>query len=443
VTAKSAHRVHAARVAGMATVVVIVAYVVGVVVLNLLVVHRLTAQADVRLSERLVDARSEVLRVPTAASPSVHSDADVDDAPAFVWQVSVAGTATALTSGAPPLARHQWGPGAITLGSGTSSFRFQAARSGSGWLVAGESIGQIKRVQSALVLPEVLVGSVLLILVFAGSLAVGLRASAPLEVIRRRQSEFTADASHELRTPLTVIEAEVELALSRPREGPAYRAVLERVASEGRRLRSIVDDLLWLARADEAPAAGSDEVEVAALAEACVDRFMAVAAARGVDLRFVRLGDGPTGLQASAAWIDRLIGVLVDNALRFAGPQGSVGVRVGTSALRIVLDVDDSGPGIPIEDRDAIFDRFHRGNDDPGGTGLGLAIADSVVRATEGTWSVKAAPLGGARMEVSWRRAGIRAGKVPARGRLYRRPRSAAEPGPSDPATRTETLGSA
>jgi len=428
----------------MATVVVLVAYLVGIVVLNLLVVHRLTSQADVRLSERLVDARGEVLSVPSTASPTAHRDKDIDDAPAFVWQVSAAGTATALTSGAPPLPQHSWAPGAITLDVGNTSFRFQAARSVSGWLVAGESIGQIRRVQGALVIPEVLVGSALLVLVFGGALAVGLRASAPLEQVRRRQSEFTADASHELRTPLTVIEAEVDLALSRPREGPAYRAVLERVGNEGRRLRSIVDDLLWLARADEeAPGSGSDEVDLAALAEACVDRFSAVAAARGVGLRFVRVGHEPTGLQANAAWIDRLIGVLVDNALRFAGPHGSVEVRVGTSALRIVLDVDDSGPGIPIEHRDAIFDRFHRGNDEPGGTGLGLAIADSVVRATEGTWSVRTAPLGGARMEVSWRRGGGRPGKGPVRARLHRRPRWAEEPSPSGTATRTENRGSA
>jgi len=71
----------------------------------------------------------------------------------------------------------------------------------------------------------------------------------------------------------------------------------------------------------------------------------------------------------------------------------------------VVLTVDDSGPGIPEDHRDLVFDRFHRADDTPGGTGLGLAIADVVVRNSGGTWSVGTAPAGGARMEVSWRQA--------------------------------------
>lgn len=239
---------------------------------------------------------------------------------------------------------------------------------------------------------------------------IGLRASAPLELVRRRQTEFTADASHELRTPLSVIEAEVDLALSRPRSTDAYRAVLTRVSGEGRRLRSIVNDLLWLARVDDKSPQLSerDGVDVAANAESCVDRFRAVATAGGVALSFKREGREPAFLQTDPAWIDRLIGVLVDNACRYAGGGGAVEVRVRTTATRIVLGVDDSGPGIPVEDRTVVFDRFHRGAEDLGGTGLGLAIADSVVRATDGTWSIRSAPLGGARMEVSWRKGGGR-----------------------------------
>jgi signal transduction histidine kinase len=70
--------------------------------------------------------------------------------------------------------------------------------------------------------------------------------------------------------------------------------------------------------------------------------------------------------------------------------------------------VDDSGPGIPPEERPLVFDRFHRATESEGGTGLGLAIADSVVRATHGTWLVDESPLGGARMQVSWKRASAR-----------------------------------
>ena len=431
---KAVHRLHAAKVAAMATGIVMVTYLIAVVVLNIFVVHRLTSQADTRLSERIVDAKREVLNVPKTGSPTVQRDHDVEDAPAFVWGVSSTGFVTSLTTGAPQLPHHQWSSGATTLGVGGTPFRFQATRSGSGWLVAGESIGQIKRVEDALLLPEAGVGAAVLILVYGGALVIGLRASAPLELVRRRQTEFTADASHELRTPLSVIEAEVDLALSRPRSTDAYRAVLTRVSGEGRRLRSIVNDLLWLARVDdESPRLSKgDDVDVAANAEMCVDRFQAVAIAGGIALSFHREGREPAYLQTNPAWIDRLIGVLVDNACRYAGSGGAAEVRVRTTATRIVLDVDDSGPGIPVEDRAVVFDRFHRGAEDLGGTGLGLAIADSVVRATDGTWSIRTAPLGGARMEVSWRKGGGRppSGKGSRRLRLFRRTKTETPAGP-------------
>jgi len=410
----AAHRFHAAKVAAMAAVIVLACYLIAVVVLNVFVVHRLTSQADLRLSERLIDANKEVMSLPNTGTPIMQKDHDVDDAPAFVWFVAATGTATPLTSNAPSLPARHWTAGATTIDTGGTPFRFDATPSGTGWLVAGESIGQIRRVQSTLVVPEILVGAVVLVVVYAGALLIGLRALAPLEVVRRRQAEFTADASHELRTPLSVIEAEVDLALSRPRDADAYRGVLQRVAGEGRRLRSIVDDLLWLARVDSGrpPEVDAVPVDVAATAETCVDRFQAVASARGVTLGFHRDGSEPALLVTDPAWIDRLIGVLVDNACRYADRGGVVTVGVRTTGTRIVLDVDDSGPGISPVDREAVFDRFHRGADGQEGTGLGLAIADSVVRATGGSWFIGTAPLGGARMEVSWHLGGGQRGTL-------------------------------
>lgn len=427
------HRVHAAKVAGMATAIVMAAYVGVALGLNVLVVHRLTSQADYHLSERLIDARRDVLRVPTSGVPSVHRDRDVDDAPSFVWLVSTTGSVTALSTAAPQLPRRQWSPGAITLSAGGTTFRFQTVALASGSLVAGQSIGQIQGVHDTLFLFEALLGAAILVVVFGGSLIVGLRASAPLELVRRRQAEFTADASHELRTPLSVIEAEVDLALSRPRNADAYQKVLQRVAGEGRRLRSIVEDLLWLARIDDAPprAAGGDEVDVADTAEECVIRFQSVATARGVRLRFRREGNDAPIVRADPMWIDRLIGVLVDNACRYAGSGGVAEVRVKTFGNRVVLDVDDSGPGIAPADRELVFDRFHRGVDTPGGTGLGLAIADSVVRATDGTWSIATSRLGGAAMEVAWRREAVQRDQGP-RSRRYLGFRTSATVGTAD-----------
>src|SRR5258708_37457374 len=123
-------------------------------------------------------------------------------------------------------------------------------REGDALLVAGQSAASIANVQSALLVAELVFGGILAVVVFGGATVVGLRASAPSELVRRRQAEFTADASHELRTPISVIEAEVGLALDRPRDPVEYRAVLERVGRESARLRRIVEDLLWLGRVD-------------------------------------------------------------------------------------------------------------------------------------------------------------------------------------------------
>ncbi len=184
---------------------------------------------------------------------------------------------------------------------------------------------------------------------YLAAFVVGMRALTPVARARRRQAEFTSDASHELRTPLTVIEAEVDLALSRPRDAESYRAALRRVGDEGRRLHRIVEDLLWLARSDEARLApeASETCDLGEVAAAAESRFESVASRNGVSLEFARPAVAAT-VRASAESIDRLVGVLVDNACKFAGPGGRVSVTVQVVAHRLVLTVDDSGPGIPV-----------------------------------------------------------------------------------------------
>jgi signal transduction histidine kinase len=407
-------------VATVATAVVMACYVVAVLSLNLLVARRLTEQADARIVDRLSQAAKATPQALRLSPESTIGDADPDDAPILLWMGTASGSSRALSAGSPPLPHRAWSDRATTLTIGGSLFRVSAIRFGSGWLVAGESLAQLDRVRSALLAPEILFGIALLCAVYGGSLVVGLRASAPLEIVQRRQAEFTADASHELRTPVSVIEAEVGLSLSRPRSSEEYRAVLGRIADEGHRLRHIIEELLWLARADdEATSAHHQQrTDVAAVARVCGERFQPVATGRGVTLLVDVAGSEPYWIQANPSWIDRLMGVLVDNACKYAGTGGYVRLRVRGNGGRVFLQVDDTGPGIPVSQRSLIFDRFHRGTDESGGVGLGLAIADSVVRASGGTWSVRSAPSGGARMEVSWRRApGRKPGGNPATAR--------------------------
>jgi two-component system sensor histidine kinase TctE len=108
-------------------------------------------------------------------------------------------------------------------------------------------------------------------------------------------------------------------------------------------------------------------------------------------------------ISAPPEWIDRLVGVLVDNACRYAGPDGTIRILVRAQGSRVSLTVEDSGPGIPEADRPQLFDRFHRASEQGPGAGLGLAIGDSIVRSTGGRWHIGDSALGGALMSVSWR----------------------------------------
>ena len=433
---------HAVRVAAAAAAVIAVLYLAVVAVFDAVVVHRLVAQVDGRLTDRLRDAVREqaqepgVLQPAPVVPPAAHGDTDVDAAPVFVWRVDALGTVTGAQSGAPALVSGAWPrDGApTTAGLGASEFRLAASRSGSGWLVAGASLAEERHLQGTLYAGEAVAGPIVVLAMFLGSLVIGLKASSPVEQARRRQLEFTADASHELRTPLTVIEAEVDLALRTSRGAASYRSTIERVGGESRRLLRIVEDLLWLARFDSTPPPPAREpVDLATIADACLARFAPLAAARRVSLVAERRGDGVAWVNAPPEWVDRLAGVLVDNACRYASDGGVARVRVETRGSRVALVVEDDGPGIPPEERPLLFDRFHRASDTAGGTGLGLAIADSIVRSTGGRWQVGDSELGGARFDVSWRShgrdRGAAAGRDPdALGHVGRAPNGAAAP---------------
>jgi two-component system OmpR family sensor kinase len=137
------------------------------------------------------------------------------------------------------------------------------------------------------------------------------------------------------------------------------------------------------------------------MATLAADRFGPLAEARR--LRLAVTGDAPNAVVAAPPeWLDRLLGVLIDNACKYSPEGGTVAIDVGADRARVRLTVDDSGPGIPDSERSRIFDRFHRASDGAGGAGLGLAIADAIVRATAGEWSVERSPTGGARMSVAW-----------------------------------------
>jgi signal transduction histidine kinase len=404
---------HAARIALTASLLIGVVYAGCVIVLDRIVSARLVAAVDERLHERLSDAR-EIGR--TALTRATDDDLDdIDSPPLYLWLVTPQLRVIGLNAGAPRLSPVSLpdGRSALTTRLAPGTFRLDTARVGDALLVAGQSLAEQDHILGVLGGGEVLAAPVLLLAVFVGSLIIGLRARSPVEQSRRRQLEFTADASHELRTPLSVISAETSIALGTERKADDYRSALTRIQGESERLRHIVEDLLWLARFDsQPPPPGDQPLDLGTIASGCADRFRAVARSHSIDILVADGGPEPAWISAPPEWIDRLAGVLVDNACRHAGPGGKVQISVGQRASRVTLTVEDSGQGIPAADRPRLFDRFHRATAQGGGAGLGLAIADSIVRSTAGQWRIGDSPLGGALFGISWRRATVRQAAV-------------------------------
>ena len=395
------------RVALISTGVVAVVYALVAVMVVVFVTNNLTAQVDSRLASQLAHYQQQpVFRIPFA---SVNDPGQGDfGAPLLIWAIDPAGIQATQTNIVPSVdlpAQDSSVTTPITTSLNGVDIRIAGGPVGPFHLIVGYNVDSVTEARSSLIVIETVAGFAILLLVFFGALLVGRRVGAPIELARQRQLEFTADASHELRTPLAVIEAQTSLALNQEREAAWYRNAFQRVGSESGRIRRLVDDLLWLARVDTPqgrPAA--EPVEVGVIVRQAAERFGGIAEDRGVSLR-VSVGAGPLVVQGSSEWLDRLLGVLLDNAFKYAPPRGAVAVSVGADGNRVRLDVEDSGPGIPEDERSKIFDRFHRATGQGGyGSGLGLAIADAVVRYSHGRWEVDTSSLGGARMAVSWPR---------------------------------------
>ncbi len=408
-------RAAAFRVALIATGIVCVAYVVIAAAVVMIVNRNLISDIDTRLQTRLSFYVSQL-----SGHPPMQPGADALNPtsqhtlqePLLTWVVYPTGalrtyidnvTDTQFTprGALPDSARSITSPADITLSDGTQMRAIGVSIDG-GHIIVGQSVANVDATKHNILTAELIIGPALLLAVFFGALVVGRRVAAPIELARQRQIELTADASHELRTPLSVIEAQTSLALERERNSTWYRNAFQAVGVESKRMRRLVDDLLWLARFDSTePTPTSEATDLGVLAEQAAQRFTAVAEARGLTLR-VEVEPVSTMISAPPEWLDRLLGVLLDNACRYTPAGGTVDVTVGRRDGRVRLAVEDSGPGIPTHERRHIFDRFRRASDAPGGSGLGLAIAAAVVGASGGRWEVGTSPSGGASMAVSW-----------------------------------------
>ena len=198
-----------------------------------------------------------------------------------------------------------------------------------------------------------------------------------LEDSFNRLSQFSADLAHELRTPLANIRGEAEVALTRPRSPHEYESVIESSVAECERLSGIIDNLLFLARAD---AAESKVNHQRFDGRAALERIAAYNEAIAEERRLQIICGGEGEVYADSVLFGRAVSNLVDNSVHYTSDGGRIAISITTTEEGAEIAVEDNGCGIETEHISRIFDRFYRV--DPSrsseGTGLGLALVKSI-----------------------------------------------------------------
>jgi two-component system sensor histidine kinase TctE len=193
------------------------------------------------------------------------------------------------------------------------------------------------------------------------------------------QKRFIADAAHQMKTPLAGMRMQSELALRQVDPDEIHRS-LEQLAKSSESATRLVNQLLALARAENQPHAGLalDPLDLSLLARAAVQDWVPASFAHEIDLGYED-PDGPVEILGNGMMLRELLSNLIDNALRYTPPGGSVTVRVRSDAGLALLEVEDTGPGIAPGERPRVFERFYRilGSSAPG-SGLGLAIVREI-----------------------------------------------------------------
>jgi two-component system sensor histidine kinase TctE len=321
-------------------------------------------------------------------------------------------------------------------------FRVAALRMPNGFVIqVGETLNKrnrlVKEILVAELVPTLLVAAVAIALAWAG-VARGLQPLAHIrsQLLRRRpgdlqpiavteapieihpvvdafnrlldqlrdasalQQRFLANAAHQLRTPLAGLQMHLDLLL-RNELSPPVRSELERMGNATVRASRIATQLLALARAESPsePDHVQEQVDLMAIAGLAARSWTHRAIESGIDLGFSL---APAPVVGDPLLLPELLDNLIDNALRYTPAGGTVTVATGQRDGMAYLRVDDTGPGIPLAERDKVFERFYRVRSTVGeGSGLGLAIVKEIVDRHRGTVTISAGEAGhGSSVEV-------------------------------------------
>jgi signal transduction histidine kinase len=225
-----------------------------------------------------------------------------------------------------------------------------------------------------------------------------------LEGAISRLSEFSADASHDLRTSITVILATAQLALHRRRSEQEYRDDLDRIVGECRTASTLLDALLSLARSDNfVHEVALQRINVADLVVAGCRRVEDLAESSGIHLDW-KLPAEELFIEGDESLLQRLLGILLDNAIKYTPERGEILVEVGATSSGVLLAVRDTGIGMSEGVRRHVFDRFYqadlRERKNQAGSGLGLSIARWIAEAHRAELTVESRPLKGSEFRV-------------------------------------------
>jgi len=228
---------------------------------------------------------------------------------------------------------------------------------------------------------------------------------ARLQVALAAQRDFIADAAHELRTPLTALQLQTQLVERATGDAPRRAALADLKQGLGRTIHT-VHQLLTLARQEPGAAEPAlANVDLADLVRQVVADQAMLAAAKNIDLGAAAI-DPAACVVGDPDALAILLANLVSNAVRFTPDGGRVDVSCGTAAGRSYLEVADSGPGIPADERERVFDRFYRhGGEESPGSGLGLAIVRTIANRHAASIALGDAPAGGLLVRIDFQAA--------------------------------------
>ncbi len=222
-----------------------------------------------------------------------------------------------------------------------------------------------------------------------------------------RLSQFTQDASHELRTPLAIIRSTAEIASRRSRAERDYVAAFQQIIAESDRLTLLVQDLLALARGDSLSSPQMQLLSLTSLVRDVCGELRAVADARGIRM-IEQLPATEFTIMGNHALLRRLLIVLLDNAITYSSPHGTVRIQLHEMDKKVHLEVADGGIGISEVDLPKIFDRFYRGEAArqawQDGAGLGLSLAAAIARQHGAEVRVESKPGAGSTFTVAFTR---------------------------------------